>query len=71
MPQPTKRCHACAGSNRRVRLRQCKYLNNVIEQDHRLVKKLTWLAQGATAPFKVPGELSATFRTGVADGRDL
>jgi len=50
---------------------QCKYLNNVIEQDHRLVKKLTWLAQGATAPFKVPGELSATFRTGVADGRDL
>jgi IS6 family transposase len=31
---------------RRVRLRQCKYLNNVIEQDHRLVKKRTWLAKG-------------------------
>jgi len=30
----------------RVRLRQCKYLNNVIEQDHRLVKKRTWLAKG-------------------------
>jgi transposase-like protein len=30
----------------RVGLRQCKYLNNVIEQDHRLVKKRTWLAKG-------------------------
>ena len=31
---------------RRVRLRQCKYLNNVIEQDHRIVKKRVWLAKG-------------------------
>ena len=31
---------------RRVRLRQCKYLNNIVEQDHRLVKKRTWLAKG-------------------------
>jgi transposase, IS6 family len=31
---------------RRVRLRQCKYLNNIIEQDHRTVKKQTWLAKG-------------------------
>ena len=31
---------------RRVRLRQCKYLNNVVEQDHRPVKKRTWLAKG-------------------------
>src|ERR1700704_1392776 len=31
---------------RRVALRQCKYLNNVIEQDHRLVKKRVWLAKG-------------------------
>jgi transposase, IS6 family len=30
---------------RRVRLRQCKYLNNIVEQDHRLVKKRTWLAK--------------------------
>src|SRR5260370_28740836 len=30
---------------RRVRLRQCKYLNNVIEQDHRIVKKRVWLAK--------------------------
>ena len=27
-------------------LRQCKFLNNVIEQDHRTVKKRTWLAKG-------------------------
>ena len=31
---------------RRVRLRQCKYLNNLVEQDHRSVKKRTWLAKG-------------------------
>ena len=31
---------------RRVRLRQCKFLNNVIEQDHRTSKKRTWLAKG-------------------------
>ena len=31
---------------RRVRLRRCKYLNNVVEQDHRTVKKRTWLAKG-------------------------
>jgi transposase, IS6 family len=31
---------------RRVRLRQCKYLNNVVEQDHRTVKKRVWLAKG-------------------------
>jgi transposase, IS6 family len=31
---------------RRVRLRQCKYVNNVVEQDHRTVKKRTWLAKG-------------------------
>jgi hypothetical protein len=30
----------------RVRLRQCKFLNHVTEQDHRTVKKRTWLAKG-------------------------
>jgi hypothetical protein len=30
----------------RVRLRQCKCLNNVVEQDHRTVKKRVWLAKG-------------------------
>ncbi|HEY4049078.1 MAG TPA: DDE-type integrase/transposase/recombinase [Acidobacteriaceae bacterium] len=32
--------------SRRVRLRQCKYLNNIVEQDHRSVKKRMWLANG-------------------------
>ena len=31
---------------RRVELRQCKYLNNLIEQDHRAIKKRVWLAKG-------------------------
>jgi transposase, IS6 family len=31
---------------RRVALRQCKYLYNVIEQDHRTAKKRVWLAKG-------------------------
>jgi transposase-like protein len=31
---------------RRVRLRQCKYLNNIVEQDHRTAKKRTWLVKG-------------------------
>ena len=31
---------------RRVRLRQCKYLNNIVEQDHRAIKKRVWLGKG-------------------------
>jgi transposase-like protein len=31
---------------RRLRLRKCKYLNNMIEQDHRTVKKRVGLAKG-------------------------
>ena len=31
---------------RRCRLRQCKYLNNIVEQDHRTVKRRAWLAMG-------------------------
>jgi hypothetical protein len=31
---------------RRVRLWECKYLNNIVEQDHRSVKKRAWLAKG-------------------------
>ena len=30
----------------RCRVRQCRYLNNVVEQDHRNVKRRTWLAKG-------------------------
>ena len=32
--------------SRRCRLRQCKFLNNVVEQDHRNVKRRTRLAMG-------------------------
>src|SRR5215467_1575794 len=31
---------------RRCRLRLCKYLNNIVEQDHRVPKKRVWLARG-------------------------
>jgi len=41
---------------RRVRLRQCKFLNNVVEQDHRTVKRRTWLAKGY-------GSFSTAWRT--------
>ncbi len=27
--------------NKRIKIRQCKYLNNIIEQDHRRIKRLT------------------------------
>jgi transposase-like protein len=30
----------------RCSLRQCQYLNNIVEQDHRNVKRRTWLAKG-------------------------
>jgi IS6 family transposase len=32
--------------NGRCQLRQCKYLNNIVEQDHRHVQRRTWLAKG-------------------------
>ena len=28
-------------NNKRIKIRQCKYLNNIIEQDHRRVKRIT------------------------------
>jgi transposase-like protein len=43
--------------SRRCCLRQCKYLNNVVEQDHRNVKRRTWLAKGYD-PCRLRGELS-------------
>jgi len=33
-------------SNTRIKIRQCKYLNNVIEQDHRFVKRKMKHAMG-------------------------
>jgi hypothetical protein len=41
---------------RRVVLRQCKYLNSLIEQDHRTAKKRVWLAKGY-------GTFSSAWRT--------
>ena len=39
---------------RRVRLRQCKYLNNIVEQDHRAVKKRVRIAKD-TGRFRARG----------------
>jgi len=33
-------------NNRRVKIRQCKYLNNIAEQDHRRIKRITRLMLG-------------------------
>ena len=30
-----------AEESTRIKIRQCKYLNNVVEQDHRLIKRIT------------------------------
>ena len=45
-PAAVERLKAEGALPRRVRLRQCKYLNNVGEQDHRTVQKRVWLAKG-------------------------
>jgi transposase, IS6 family len=45
-PPAVEALKADATLPRRVRLRQCKYLNNIVEQDHRTVKKRVWLAKG-------------------------
>ena len=45
----------------RVCLRQCKYLNNVTEQDHRRVKKRVWLAKGY-------GTFQSAWRSGDPEG---
>jgi transposase-like protein len=42
--------------SQRCRLRQCKYLNNIVEQDHRNVKRRPWLAKGY-------GSLQTAWRT--------
>jgi transposase-like protein len=45
-PAAVRALKAAGTLPRRVRLRQCRYLNNVVEQDHRFVKKRVWLAKG-------------------------
>jgi IS6 family transposase len=32
--------------SRSVRLRQCRYLNKIVEPDHRVVKKRAWVGKG-------------------------
>jgi transposase-like protein len=36
----------------RCRLRRCKYLNNVVEQDHCVSKERVWLAKGYQSFFE-------------------
>jgi len=55
-PAAVEELKAAGTLPRRVRLRQCKYLNNIIEQDHRNVKKRVWLAKGY-------GSLQSAWRT--------
>ena len=45
-PRAVEELKADGTISRRCRLRQCKYLNNIVEQDHRHVKRRTWLAKG-------------------------
>jgi IS6 family transposase len=45
-PAACKELKAEGVLSRRCRLRQCKYLNNIIEQDHRNVKRRMRLAMG-------------------------
>ena len=45
-PAAVKALKAEGTLRRRCRLRQCRYLNNVVEQDHRAVKRRVWLAKG-------------------------
>ena len=33
-------------NNKRIEIRQCKFLNNIIEQDHRFIKRKTKPVQG-------------------------
>jgi transposase-like protein len=45
-PRAVEELKADGTLRQRCRLRQCKYLNNVVEQSHRNVKRRTWLAKG-------------------------
>ena len=45
-PPAIEELKAEAVLSKRFRLRQCRYLNNIVEQDHRTVKRRTRLAMG-------------------------
>ena len=49
-------------NNTRIKIRQCKYLNNIVEQDHRFIKRITrpmlgfknfWCAQATLAGIEL------------------
>ena len=45
-----------ADENKRIKIRQCKYLNNIVEQDHRFIKRIIRPMLG----FKSFGSAQAT-----------
>jgi transposase, IS6 family len=45
-PAAVEQLQAKGTLRRRCRLRRCKFLNNVVEQDHRVPKQRVWLAKG-------------------------
>jgi transposase, IS6 family len=51
--------------SRRTCLRQCKYLNNIVEQDHRRIKRLVRLAGFETMAMMRKGQLRQI------DGHDI
>lgn len=63
----------------RTRLRQCKYLNNIVEQDHRRIKRLTgpglgfgsfWTARRTLAGYEAMTMMRKGQVRGI-DGRDM
>ena len=46
------------GSGRLIRIMQSKYLNNMIEQDHRFIKRITRLTLGLKAFYSAAATLA-------------
>jgi len=44
--------------NKRVKIRHCKYLNNIVEQDHRFIKRITRPMLGFKSFWSVPATLA-------------
>jgi transposase-like protein len=47
---------------RRSRLRQCKYLNNIVEQDHRRIKRLVRPGSASAASERIDEHWRASRR---------
>ncbi len=59
---PTETDPYNSDENKRGKIRQCKYLNNIVEQDHRFIKRITrpllgfksfWSAQATLAGIEL------------------